>query len=95
MQSNIKLSRVVVDKLKEWNKNKNDCEHDTKFVRLLLLSIFTSNVLRDHNGVAVRDLDEKKLRFTRGLIHDSSSSFSRNQYPILSALFSRHFSQSS
>lgn len=56
------LRRPVVDKLKTWNV-KNSLHDDDRFVRLLLVDIFTCAVLKTSSFAS---LDREKIRFIRG-----------------------------
>lgn len=59
----ITLSVVVVDKLKEWNISRSTILRDKKFVRLLLINVIGSLVLKESTA---ESLDVEKLRFIRG-----------------------------
>lgn len=63
-QNNIRIELGVVNILKSWNEKKNTIRYDDKFVKLLLVTIFTTRLLKlasDHS-----DLDQAKLRFIHG-----------------------------
>lgn len=64
IQSNIKLKVVTVDTLKKWNVERPTVLHDVKFLKLLLLDVFTIKGLRSSNS---HTLNEGKTRFVQGL----------------------------
>lgn len=54
----------TIDTLKKWNISRQAINDDTRFLRLLLLEVFTAHVLIKSS---VKSLDADKIRFTRGL----------------------------
>lgn len=60
----IELTRVAVDTLNKWNRNKPGIVQDTKFLKLLLVDIFKTKLLRESN---LTFLDDQKIRFARGM----------------------------
>lgn len=61
----IQLKVETIDALKNWNIHKPSIAQDQKFLRLLLLDMFTTNVLRNSS---LKNLDAGKIRFARGSI---------------------------
>lgn len=64
VHADIKIRLPVIDKLKKWNKLNSDIHYDMKFVRLILVDIFTTDVLAKST---LANLDREKIRFIRGL----------------------------
>lgn len=60
----IKLKLIVVDALKRWNIRNPVIGYDVKFVRMLLLDIFGTKLLK--NSTTINALDAEKIRFIRG-----------------------------
>lgn len=63
---NIRISVAVIDNLKK--KKYSSVVHDEKFLKLLLLSTFTSKTLKA--AKTIHELDASKLRFARGKIFE-------------------------
>lgn len=61
----IKLKLITVDTLKKWNAKSPTIQHDKKFVRLLLLDIFGTKLLKAPT-TTIRTLQTGKIRFIRG-----------------------------
>lgn len=61
----IQLKVETIDALKNWNIQKPSITQDQKFLRILLLDMFTTNVLRNSS---MKNLDAGKIRFARGSI---------------------------
>lgn len=60
----VQLRRPVVDKLHQWNENKkSSVQYDVKFIKLLLIDVFTSAVLVKSS---INSLDQEKVKFVRG-----------------------------
>lgn len=59
----IELTRVTVDTLNKWNRSKPSIVQDTKFLKLLLVDIFKTKLLKESN---LTNLDDQKIRFIRG-----------------------------
>lgn len=59
----------IVDKLKKWNLKKQNIQHDDNFIKLLLVDVYTSNVLAKSS---VGSLNPDKLCFIRGLYTDTT-----------------------
>lgn len=68
--ANIRLRLAVVDKLKQWNKNRPTLHHDDKFVKVLLIDIFGVAILEKSSFSA---LDSDKIKFIRGTFSTSAS----------------------
>lgn len=66
---NIELDLAVVDTLKRWNKKHTTIKHDEKFIKLLLVHIFTSQLLAVSS---LNRLEPRKIRFIRGLSYFSA-----------------------
>lgn len=64
LHCNIVLQLAVIDNLKKWNLKNPTLDHDDKFVKFLSIRVFTSKVLKQST---LRDLDEEKIRFVRGV----------------------------
>lgn len=63
VHGDIKLRLPVIDKLKKWNKLHSDIHYDIRFLRLILVDIFTTDVLAKSS---IANLDREKVRFIRG-----------------------------
>lgn len=61
----IKLKLITVDTLKKWNAKSPTIDHDKKFVRLLLLDIFGTKLLKAPT-TRIATLHAGKIRFIRG-----------------------------
>lgn len=60
----VKLRLPVVDKLKQWNKKEASIHHDKKFIKILMVDVFSSALLAEST---IDSLDVEKLRFIRGM----------------------------
>lgn len=54
----------IINQLKKWNK-RNDVTDDDKFVKALLINVFSTNLLK--RSTSLKDLDAGKIRFVRGI----------------------------
>lgn len=69
----ISLNGSVVATLKEWNVNKGIL-YDAKFVRVLLVNVFTTKVLAQSSlseSLTYESLDPDKIRFIRGNVSNT------------------------
>lgn len=65
VHSNILLKVVSVDALKKWNAEKNMLQHDKRFIRMMLLDVFGTKLLKSSS---LAELDANKIRFIQGFI---------------------------
>lgn len=63
----VRMRVETVDTLKKWNIHRTTLDDDKRFLRLLLLEIFTSHVLNESSAESLEALDTAKIRLARVL----------------------------
>lgn len=64
VHGDICLQSAVVDNLKKWNRKHSTVHHDVKFIKVLLIDVFTTERLSQST---IDNLDLDKMRFIRGM----------------------------
>lgn len=63
IHAGIRLRLPIVDKLKKWNSKNPSVNGDEKFIKLIMVDIFTTHMLAESS---IDTLDKDKIRFARG-----------------------------